>query len=260
MRLILTRLYIATWTLVCAIGCVTTSNTLMDRCGPAPEQLPVAEASCLARPAVGDCLNRLSPPIEANAISLRVRVEFDAQSEPMFVCSMKPENGVHRSRLARRKLNEALPEIRGVGPGPACLAEHGLVFNLLGAKDWEIDATERRCKKRARLTREAAEDYSNVPTQIAWRDYNRCVEHERDWVYARIRGQRNYYLFSATRPRSERTQTIDRLRLRCRKFSRAEAFLACMSEQGWELPPRQTDFGEDWPNGVYIELSRHRDD
>jgi hypothetical protein len=206
-------------------------------------------------PGVPIYLNELAALIVPNAISLRVRVDFDAGSDATQLCTLRPLEGVLRARLARRKLYEVLAEIREIGPGPSCLAARQFTFNRVGAKDWEIDAIERRCADRSRRLEEAVARGGD-PLAVARRGYDRCIESKRDWVYVGIRGKRvaetqvreGDYLFEATRPRAERIQTSSRLRSGCHGWKGPQELLGCMADHGWRLIDGQADFAESWPD------------
>jgi hypothetical protein len=212
------------------LGCATSGE---PDGASVPVCAPIAELEPL--PAEGACdeneLTRYQGMLAETKLEkdhrAHVRVSFDEASRVSDVCVESEVGGVLWQ--ARRVIADRLDAIRGVPPGPACLAGKRLDFNRYDAKFAEIEYARTLCERQVGRRTGALRE---------------CLQFQSDWIAIDAPGSTRPAIFVKPEvvdpPGPAVVETVNRCS-RTEREVRFEDMADCILSDGYEVlmpPPR----------------------
>ncbi len=244
-----------------ALACASGSPSL-PKCPPVEEMQPPPSEQCRSESDFIQFQRQLAAVVEDNVSPLLVRVEFDSQSVVQKICADPTfARGYARARkqLATRFAGVPLEK----APGPPCLANSRLDFNLRGVQYATLRLIARKCEREAITARRSLPDVPNRPIQfgarLEARIYVACMQQKQKqldqiWLFDGIFTGRIAYLFYGTAESTLRRKVLHKCFPRYEEIATSamedtsilpaekdrEAATACMGSEGWStVPPEQ---------------------
>jgi hypothetical protein len=203
----------------------------LETLAPLPESCAPGELDAFS--------NALSDPVQGRASGALVRVELDDASRVRAVCV--GEGPGYGPASARRALAEHLDAILALPPGPACAAGKRIDLNRYEAALAKVRDHEARCQEQTRITRESHGNTTvrdrTVPGAygVYEREYERCLEHEADWIVLDARGSTRPWIYVRPELPNPPEPSASDTASRCTRESRVfEKRAACIESEGWE--------------------------
>jgi hypothetical protein len=247
-----------------ALACASSSPDL-SKCPPVDEMQPLPSELCRSELDFIQFQRQLAAVVEDNTSPLLVRVEFDSQSVVEKICADPTSaRGYARARkqLATRFVGVPLEK----APGPPCLANSRLDFNLRGVQYATLKSIARKCEREAIAARRVSEGrVDRPPSQFHNRReaavYVSCMTQQQKskdqiWLFDDIFTGRIAYLFYGTAESTPREKALHKCFPLYKETATSamvdaptlptlpaengrEVATACMRSEGWSTVPAE---------------------